>query len=63
MCPQCACAVKVELPDPARAGRYAGQSVLTHLPQNCDMTSRLPLDARLYAPTPERPSRHQGSPS
>ena len=29
---------------------YAGQSVLAHLPPNCDMTSRLPLDARLYEP-------------
>ncbi|MCI0570092.1 MAG: transposase [Myxococcaceae bacterium] len=34
---------------------YGGQSVLKHLPANCDMTSRLPLDARLHkAPTPRR---------
>lgn len=35
---------------------YGGQSVLKFLPANCDMTSRLPLDARLYeAPAPRRP--------
>lgn len=35
---------------------YGGQSVLGHLPANCDMTSRLPLDARLYeAPAPRTP--------
>lgn len=31
---------------------YGGKSVLLHLPDNCDLTSRLPLDARLY----ERPA-------
>ena len=31
---------------------YGGHSVLAHLPNNCDLTSRLRLDARLYdAPT------------
>lgn len=33
---------------------YGGQSVLAHLPTNCDLTSRLPLDARLYEPPPKR---------
>lgn len=35
---------------------YGGQSVLKQLPANCDLTSRLLLDARLYeAPPPRRP--------
>jgi hypothetical protein len=35
---------------------YGGQSVLNHLPANCDLTSRLLLDARLYdAPPPRQP--------
>lgn len=41
---------------------YAGQSVLAHLPQNCDMTSRLPLNARLYTPAPERRPGTMGRP-
>lgn len=43
---------------------YGGQSVLNHLPKNCDLTSRLLMDARLYdAPrvrqpgTPGRPRK------
>jgi hypothetical protein len=31
-----------------------GESVLGHLPVNCGMTSRLPMNARLYAPPPPR---------
>lgn len=35
---------------------YGGQSVLCHLPSNCDLTSHLVLNARLYAlPAPRRP--------
>jgi SRSO17 transposase len=35
---------------------YGGQSVLCELPANCDLTSRLVLDARLYElPPPRRP--------
>ena len=35
---------------------YGGQSVLGDLPENCDLTSRLNLDARLYeAPPPRKP--------
>ncbi len=35
---------------------YGGQSVLCHLPDNCDLTSRLALKARLYdAPPPRLP--------
>jgi len=35
---------------------YGGASVLGHLPPNCDLTSRLPLAARLYqAPPPRTP--------
>jgi hypothetical protein len=37
---------------------YGGQSVLKHLPGNCDLTSRLLLDARLVAdPRPRRPGQ------
>ncbi len=35
---------------------YGGESVLSHLPVNCDLTSRLPMNARLYdAPPPRKP--------
>jgi hypothetical protein len=35
---------------------YGGQNVLGDLPENCDLTSRLNLDARLYeAPPPRKP--------
>jgi hypothetical protein len=35
---------------------YGGESVLGHLPVNCDLTSRLPMSARLYdAPSPRKP--------
>jgi hypothetical protein len=35
---------------------YGGESVLGHLPFNCDLTSRLPMNARLYeAPPPRKP--------
>lgn len=37
---------------------YGGQSVLAYLPPNCDLTSRLDLDARLHeAPPPRRAGR------
>lgn len=37
---------------------YSGESVLGHLPCNCDLTSRLPMEARLYAaPEPRQPGR------
>ena len=38
---------------------YGGQSVLRQLPDNCDLTSRLDLDARLYDPPPIRKTRNQ----
>jgi hypothetical protein len=41
---------------------YGGQSVLAHLPANCHLTSRLPLDARLYEPPPERRPGTRGRP-
>lgn len=41
---------------------YGGQSVLKHVPENCDLTSRLHLDARLYAPPPERKAGTNGRP-
>jgi SRSO17 transposase len=42
---------------------YGGQNVLRNLPANCDLTSRLTLDARLYdAPAPPRNSRKGGRP-
>jgi hypothetical protein len=41
---------------------YGGQSVLCHLPTNCDLTSRLVKDARLYRPRPERKRGTNGRP-
>jgi hypothetical protein len=41
---------------------YGGQSVLNHLPENCDLTSRLLLNARLYGPRPERKPGVNGRP-
>lgn len=41
---------------------YGGQSVLCHLPGNCDLTSRLLRDARLYDPPPERKAGTNGRP-
>jgi Transposase DDE domain len=41
---------------------YGGQSVLKHLPSNCDLTSRLALDARLYEPAPRRMPDKPGRP-
>jgi hypothetical protein len=41
---------------------YGGKSVLCHLPENCDLTSRLLLDARLYDAPPIRRSGQPGRP-
>jgi hypothetical protein len=41
---------------------YGGQSVLNHLPTNCDLTSRLLMKARLYGPPPERLPGTNGRP-
>jgi hypothetical protein len=41
---------------------YGGQSVLCHLPANCDLTSRLVKDARLYDARPERKRGTNGRP-
>ena len=41
---------------------YGGQSVLGALPANCDMTSRLDLDARLYTAPPARQPGRPGRP-
>lgn len=41
---------------------YGGQSVLKHLPANCDLTSRLDLDARLYEAPPKRKPGTKGRP-
>jgi hypothetical protein len=41
---------------------YGGQSVLNHLPANCDLTSRLVMDARLYDPPLERQAGAPGRP-
>lgn len=43
-------------------GAYGGESVLGHLPPNCDLTSRLCQKARLHAPAPERPPGTKGRP-
>jgi hypothetical protein len=39
---------------------YGGKSVLLNLPVNCDLTSRLTLDARLYDPPPTRSKNPRG---
>ena len=41
---------------------YGGQSVLGELPQNCDLTSRLLLNARLYDAPPQRKPGAPGRP-
>lgn len=41
---------------------YGGQSVLCRLPKNCDLTSRLLKNARLYDAPPERQQGTQGRP-
>jgi len=41
---------------------YGGKSVLCHLPGNCDLTSRLVKEARLYAAPPERKTGTSGRP-
>jgi len=41
---------------------YGGQSVLNHLPTNCNLTSRLLLDARLYEAPRERKPGQRGRP-
>jgi len=41
---------------------YGGQSVLGDLPDNCDLTSRLDLDARLYDAPPVRKPGTNGRP-
>lgn len=43
-------------------GIYGGQSVLNELPENCDLTSRLLLDARLYDAAPTRRRGQNGRP-
>jgi hypothetical protein len=41
---------------------YGGQSVMAELPANCDLTSRLRLDARLYDAPPTRIKGQKGRP-
>jgi hypothetical protein len=41
---------------------YGGKSVLCHLPENCDLTSRLVKDARLYDAPPQRKVGTNGRP-
>lgn len=41
---------------------YGGQNVLSRLPDNCDLTSRLHLDARLHEPLPPRRKGQPGRP-
>ena len=41
---------------------YGGQSVLSHLPENCDLTSRLTLSARLYEAAPQHKPGQKGRP-
>jgi hypothetical protein len=39
---------------------YGGASVLLHLPENCDLSSRLTMDARLYEAPPIRSQNPRG---
>jgi hypothetical protein len=39
---------------------YGGKSVLCHLSDNCDLTSRLAMNARLYDAPPARTYNHRG---
>jgi hypothetical protein len=41
---------------------YGGKSVLLKLPDNCDLSSRLKLDGRLYDPPPEKSNPKGGRP-
>ena len=41
---------------------YGGRGVLTNLPANCDLTSRLAMDARLHAAPPARGAGRPGRP-
>lgn len=41
---------------------YGGQSVLLNLPDNCELTSRMGLNARLYGPVPPRKAGTNGRP-
>jgi hypothetical protein len=41
---------------------YGGQSVLNHLPANCDLTSRLLINARLFDAPPARKEGQRGRP-
>lgn len=41
---------------------YGGQSVRNHLPKNCDLTSRLLMNARLYGPPRARVPGQKGRP-
>ena len=41
---------------------YGGQSVLKFLPANCNLTSRLTMNARLYSAPPERKAGTNGRP-
>ena len=41
---------------------YGGESVLSNLPANCDLTSRMVLNARLHAAVPERLPGTNGRP-
>jgi DDE superfamily endonuclease len=43
-------------------GAYNGETVLNHLPENCDLTTRLPLMARLYEAAPARKPSQRGRP-
>ena len=43
-------------------GAYGGKSVLLNLPENCDLTSRLKMDARLYDAPVNRKSHKGGRP-
>jgi hypothetical protein len=41
---------------------YGGETVLGHLPSNCDLTSRMPLTTRLHEPPPARVPGASGRP-
>ena len=43
-------------------GAFGGESVLGHLPATCDLTSRMPMNARLYEAPPSRTPGTRGRP-
>jgi hypothetical protein len=56
------CAVTTERFHVVADGAFCGKCVLCHLPENYDLTSRMPLTARVYHATPPRCDGTNGRP-